>query len=186
MLGIGVVPSVFIAIGVLTMPDSPCWLVMQSRLGDAKRVLDKTSNSLQESKLRLSDIKEAAGIPGDYNNDVVAVPKQYHGEGVWCELLFYRTLAVRHILMCTVGIHLFQQSSGIDSVVLYNLKIFKRAGIQSDMNKLLAIMVVRFVKTLVILVASFLMDKIGRRPLLLSSVAGMILSLLAGNCAHDH
>ncbi|KAH6836752.1 polyol/monosaccharide transporter 5 [Perilla frutescens var. hirtella] len=60
--------------------------VLQSfkgRLGDAKRVLDKTSDSLEESKLRLADIKEAVGILDDCDDDIVVVSEWNHGEGIY-------------------------------------------------------------------------------------------------------
>ncbi|CAL5329131.1 unnamed protein product [Camellia sinensis] len=177
MLGIGAIPSVFLAVGVLAMPESPRWLVLQGRLGDAKRVLDKTSDSKAEAQLRLADIKEAAGIPEECNDDVVPVPKRSHGEGVWRDLILHPTPTVRHILLAGVGIHFFQQTSGIDAVVLYSPKIFEKAGITRKSLKLLATVAVGFVKTMFILVATFLLDRVGRRPLLLSSVAGMIVSL---------
>ncbi|KAM7482586.1 hypothetical protein LguiB_007169 [Lonicera macranthoides] len=178
MLGIGAIPSVFLAIGVLAMPESPRWLVMQGRLGDAKGVLDKTSDSKEEAQLRLADIKEAAGIPENCNDDVVTVPKRDKDDAVWRELIIHPTPAVRHILIAAIGIHFFQQSSGIDAVVLYSPRIFEKAGITDNTDKLLATMAVGFTKTIFILVATFLLDKIGRRPLLLTSVAGMIASLM--------
>ncbi|XP_077233299.1 polyol/monosaccharide transporter 5 [Tasmannia lanceolata] len=177
MLGLGAVPSVFLAIGVLAMPESPRWLVMQGRLGDARQVLTKTSDTKEEAELRLADIKEAAGIPENCIDDVVSVPKRSHGEGVWMDLLIRPTPAVRRILIAAVGIHFFQQASGIDAVVLYSPRVFKKAGIKGTNHLLAATVAVGFTKTCFILVATFLLDRIGRRPLLLTSVAGMIASL---------
>ncbi|CAN1332221.1 Polyol transporter 5, partial [Linum perenne] len=108
---------------------------------------------------------------------------------VWKELLIHPTPAVRHILICVVGINFFQQAFGIDTVVLYNPRIFEKVGITSSDKKLLATIVVGFTKMIFILVATILLDRIGRRPLLLSSVAGMIISLVTLGCENriiDH
>lgn len=180
MLGIGAIPSVFLGLGVLAMPESPRWLVMQGRLGDARKVLDKVSDSKEEAILRLEEIKSAAGIPENEHGDIVSIPSnRSHGSGVWRELLISPTPAVRHILIAGVGIHFFQQISGIDAVVLYSPRIFLKAGITSNTQQLLATIAVGFIKTLFILIATFNLDKYGRRPLLLTSVAGMIISLVA-------
>ncbi|KAG0552347.1 hypothetical protein BDA96_01G500500 [Sorghum bicolor] len=187
MFLVGAVPPLFLALGVLAMPESPRWLVMQGRIGDARRVLAKTSDSPAEAEERLADIKKAIGIPdgvGDSDDDdeVVVVDRRNkkgsHGEGVWRDLLIRPTPPVRRILIACLGLQFFQQASGIDSVVLYSPRVFEKAGLTSNSNSLGATMAVGASKTLFILVATFFLDRVGRRPLLLTSAGGMVVSLV--------
>ncbi|CAD6210028.1 unnamed protein product [Miscanthus lutarioriparius] len=175
MFLVGAVPPFFLALGVLAMPESPRWLVMQGRIGDARRAEE-----------RLADIKKAIGIPdgvGDNDDDEVVVVDRRnkqgsHGEGVWRDLLIRPTPPVRRILIACLGLQFFQQASGIDSVVLYSPRVFEKAGLTSDENSLGATMAVGASKTLFILVATFFLDRVGRRPLLLTSAGGMVVSLV--------
>ncbi|CAL4923377.1 unnamed protein product [Urochloa decumbens] len=183
MLGVGAAPSVVLALMVLGMPESPRWLVMKGRLADARAVLDKTSASPEEAALRLAEIKAAAGIPADLDGDVVATaaPKRAGGgeeRDVWKELILSPAPGVRRVLLSALGIHFFQQASGIDSVVLYSPRVFQSAGI-TDKSKLLGTTcAVGVAKTLFILVATFTLDRFGRRPLLLASTGGMAACLV--------
>ncbi|XP_043709170.1 polyol transporter 5-like [Telopea speciosissima] len=178
MLGVGGIPSLLLAFGILIMPESPRWLVLQGQLGKARQVLIKTCDSKEEAELRLAEIKTAVGIPENCVDDVVTVPKRNRGEGVWKELLLRPTPSVRRVLIAAVGLFFFQQASGIDAVVLYSPRIFQKAGIKKKNDLLGATVAVGFSKTIFILVATFLLDRIGRRPLLLTSVGGMIVSLV--------
>ncbi|KAE7999902.1 hypothetical protein FH972_004286 [Carpinus fangiana] len=177
MLGIAAVPSLGLAFGILKLPESPRWLVMQGRLGDAKKVLLLVSNSKEEAEARFRDIKAAAGIDENCQEDVVKLSGKARGEGVWKELLVTPSPAVRRILIAAIGIHFFEHATGIEAVVLYSPRIFKKAGIIDQDKLLLATVGVGLTKTAFIFMATFWVDKVGRRRLLLISTGGMIAAL---------
>ncbi|CAN6288380.1 unnamed protein product [Urochloa humidicola] len=170
MLGLGALPSAALAVGVLAMPESPRWLVMQGRIEQALAVLRQVCDTAAEADARLAEIKaaaEATSAPGPGGV----------GKGVWREMFVHPTPPVRRVLVAAFGVHFFQHLTGIEAVVLYSPRIFKAAGIATRSEILAATVGVGVTKTVFILAAILLVDRVGRRPLYLSSLAGIVASL---------
>ncbi|KAL2925902.1 putative polyol transporter 3 [Bienertia sinuspersici] len=172
MLGLAAVPSLSLIFGILKMPESPRWLVLKGRSEDARRVLLLVSNTKHEAETRLEEIQTTV------NNNNITVD-QKNDVSVWKELLYEPTLAARWTLFAAIGIHFFEHATGIEAVILYSARIFKAVGITSKHKLLLANVGLGATKTLFILVATFLLDKVGRRPLLLTSTGGVVVALIA-------
>lgn len=165
MLAVGILPSVFIGFALCVIPESPRWLVMKGRVDSAREVLMKTNERDDEVEERLAEIQLAAA----------------HTEGseerpVWRELLSPSPV-VRKMLIVGFGIQCFQQITGIDATVYYSPEILKEAGIQDETKLLAATVAVGVTKTVFILFATFLIDSVGRKPLLYVSTIGMTLCL---------
>ncbi|PON67692.1 Major facilitator, sugar transporter-like [Parasponia andersonii] len=166
MFGLGTIPLFLLSLSVIAFPESPYWLVSGGKLGEAKRVLTKTSENAEAAETRLATLKSAAGVPEHCSNDVVSPPKP--------------------ALIAAVGLNFFRHgrsrrpgfpSSGVGT------------GGDQEREGDLARNNIRPIDPHLVLTAGFSVDKMGRRPLLLASVVGVIPSLVVlgldlGPCYH--
>src|SRR5262249_3167670 len=89
-------------------------------------------------------------------------------------------------LLVGIGLAVFQQVTGINTIIYYAPQIFEAAGFSSATTALAATTGIGVVNVLATLVAIGLVDRWGRRPLLLAGLTGMIVSLLAlGLASHE-
>jgi len=87
--------------------------------------------------------------------------------------------AVRGTLTIGIGLAVFQQITGINTIIYYAPTIFKMAGFETAAEAILATMSVGVIFVLFTVISLPLIDTLGRRPLLLAGLSGMALSLLS-------
>ncbi|ELY64749.1 sugar transporter [Natronococcus jeotgali DSM 18795] len=156
MLGLGMVPAAVLFAGMVFMPESPRWLYEQGREADAREVLARTRSENQVAE-ELGEIKETIRSESGTLRDLFQS---------W----------VRPMLIVGVGLALFQQVTGINTVMYYAPTILESTGFQ-DTASLLATVGIGVVNVVMTVVAVLLIDRTGRRPLLLAGLGGMTVML---------
>jgi sugar porter (SP) family MFS transporter len=160
MLGAGAVPGLVLFLGMLTLPESPRWLAGHGRIEDARAALSRMRErgdvEAELSELRRDTLKNGAHTP-------------------WSALLAH---GARRPLIIGIALAVFQQVTGINTVIYYAPTIFQAAGLSSASVSILATAGVGLVNVIMTVVAMNLMDRAGRRALLLWGLAGMIAMLL--------
>jgi MFS family permease len=96
----------------------------------------------------------------------------------WRSLLSLRSRGELTMLGTALAVSVLQQSGGVETLMYYAPIVFGLAGVQGRSGTLLMTMLMMAVKTACIVVASFGVDRLGRRPLLVVSNAGMAIALL--------
>jgi len=157
MFAMAIVPAAAFGIGLLFIPDSPRWL---SAMGDKNKAREV-----------LKEIRPANQVESELKEIGDSLSKQ---KSKWSELL---SPFLRPAMIVGIGLAMAQQITGINTVIYYAPTIFKFAGLSSASVAILASVGVGIINVIFTLVAMQLIDRVGRRPLLLTSLAGMSISL---------
>jgi len=155
MFGSGVVPSTLFFIGALWLPESPRWLIKTGKEASANIILSKIGDAgfAKESVLNIKN--SLAGMVKANYADVFK-------KGVW------------PAVMVGIGLAVFQQLCGINTVFNYAPAIFKSIG-ASENNQLLQTVFIGGVNLVFTILAMLLVDKLGRKPLMLIGSGGLAI-----------
>ncbi len=157
MLGLGVVPAVVLAIFVAFLPESPRWLALKGNVKEAENILEKTRNPA-EAQTELQEIQFV--LQQEKNTLKTVLTKQF------LKVIFLGAL---------IGV--FTQAVGINAIIYYAPTIFQKTGFSDATVSILATLGIGFTVTLSAVIAASIIDKFGRRTLLLTGLFGIIASL---------
>lgn len=158
MLGLGVVPAIILLIGALYLPESPRWLILKGWDKKASRIL-QTIRGNEDITKEFDEIRQMVKIEQGTHRLLLAK---------W----------VRPIVFISLGLSFFQQVTGINAIVYYAPTILEMAGFTSAGNAILATLGIGIMNVLFTIISLPLIDRWGRRPLLLFGLVGMFISLL--------
>jgi SP family galactose:H+ symporter-like MFS transporter len=159
MLGLAFVPGAILGLGMIRMPESPRWLAEHGHSGRAREVL---------ARIRGTENIESEWL------EIQKTLTETEERGSFSDLF---GPSVRMALVIGIGLAIFQQVTGINTVIYYAPLIVQSAGISTASGAILATAGIGLVNVLMTIVAMWLIDHVGRRPLLLIGIAGMIISL---------
>ncbi len=157
MFGIAMIPGAALAVGMYFMPFSPRWLVEKGREDDARRVLHRYRDSDEDVDREIEEIKEVSASEASVR-----------------DLL---KKGVRRMLIVGIGLAVFQQIVGINTVIYYAPTILKFAG-QHNTGALTQSVFIGCTNVVFTIVAILLLDKLGRRFFLVTGTAILTASLV--------
>jgi len=160
MLGLSGIVGVLLIIAIVPLPDTPRWFVKRGRHDDAVKALEK-----------VDDTGDPAATLEHLEEDIKA-----DAQASWGEVFSARWRAP---LLIGIGLAVFQQITGINAIIYYANNIFEAAGFHSFESQTEATTwAIGAVNVVATLIAVKYVDRVGRKPLLLTGLVGMGVSLL--------
>ena len=156
MFGLAAIPATLLFVGMLTQAESPAWLVIKGHEDEARRVLRRVRSPDHDIDGEIAEIRNVTEQKGTYR-DLLAP-------------------AVRRAVVIGVMLAIFQQITGINTVIYYTPTLLHDAGLGNS-AALLANVGNGIVNVTMTVVAIWLIDRVGRRILLLSGTSGMVVGL---------
>ncbi|MGI4857646.1 MAG: sugar porter family MFS transporter [Janthinobacterium lividum] len=163
MLGLSAIPGMLLGLGMFLLPETPRWLAGHGHTDLARASLRRLRGAKANIDAEVTQLK--ADLRSD---DKTSIQKQTSKKD---------RLAQRLPLIVGVGLAIFQQVTGINTVIYFAPMIFQAAGLSSASAAILATAGIGVVNVVMTVVAIRLVDHVGRRVLLLWGIGGMGVSL---------
>jgi SP family sugar:H+ symporter-like MFS transporter len=152
------VPAAAFLVGILFIPESPRFLVVRGRVEDARRVFGRIGGDAAELVRQVQE-----SLPGEHRPRL-------------SDLIVSETGRVASVVWVGMGLAAFQQLVGINIIFYFGAVLWKAAG-ATEQWALRINVLTGFVNILATIPAIVLIDRVGRKPLLLAGSAGMAVTL---------
>ncbi|KAF9003975.1 general substrate transporter [Cyathus striatus] len=175
-LALQLVPAIILGVGILFMPFSPRWLVNQGRDDEALEVLSNARNLPPDSELvQIEFLEIRAQYLFEKETSAINFPDLQDGSrssnfklGVYGYLSLIRERSLLYRVAIGSLTMFFQQWTGVNAILYYAPSIFQRLNLADNAVSLLATGVVGIVMFLATIPAVIWVDKVGRKPVLVS------------------
>jgi len=161
MLGLAAVPSLILLLGMAFMPETPRFLVRTGEEDEAREVLDEVRSDERSEEAPERKVQEIREV-------------EEREAGSARELLKARW--VRPALIIAIGLAVFQQFIGINTIIYYAPTTLTSVGYSSD-SAIYANLAIGILNVAMTVVAIRIIDRVGRKPMLLGGLIGMVTSL---------